>query len=302
MRAVRRARQVLTRDVTQFTLCSNRAATLLAFGARAAVVRAAAFATFTAETSTTATTATPALAAEIALATAAFATWFAAEFAATTGLATFAAGLALLVARSAILTAITAAAAVATLATLTIAAIATGVALWCTTGSGAARGRRGFGRSAAEDAFQPAHESAGFFLRFGRARGAFLVRLILARLELAIVTTRLARLEAARTTAVTRFAPTFAWLAPAVAAALARIAWVTRLEGTALTAFAAGVASLAPIARLKRRAVVAAWRGLCRGSSFRAAGGFPMQRGALGVFRREDVELGLGAGFRCGAE
>jgi hypothetical protein len=41
MRAVRRARQVLTRGQLQFTLCLNCAATLLAFGTRAAAIAAA---------------------------------------------------------------------------------------------------------------------------------------------------------------------------------------------------------------------------------------------------------------------
>ena len=181
MRAVRRARQGLTRTPHEISLHRasasagaegdlvaasavrrlDRAAALLAFGARAAIVAiTAAFAPFATETPATATTAAAALAAEIAIA---------ARFAA---LSVFA-GLGLRITRAAMvvpLAAVTTAAAAA-MAVVALVAVAAGLTITATRS-----GCSVLGLAAAEEAFQPAEEAAGFFLRHRLRRAIIAAR------------------------------------------------------------------------------------------------------------------------------
>jgi hypothetical protein len=115
----------------------------------------------------------------------------------------------------------------------------TGIGVGC-------RRRLGF---AAEQAFQPSDETAGFLLRLG-ARSRLAVGLVRAGLELAIVPARLPRLEGAR---------------PGLVAGIARLALVARIAGLTRLAGLEGTAALAritPVAgRLKGRTVFAARSG-----------------------------------------
>jgi hypothetical protein len=143
-------------------------------------------------------------------------------------------------------------------------------------------GRSGFGRLRTEEAFQPADEAAGFFLRLGlRLRCAFLIRLIRARFEATLIAplllTTLARFER---TALTAFTSTFTTLA----------------TFAAFTAFAT-FATFAPLARLERAALFTALRRLL---ARRARGRVPMHCRALRRLGREDFQLGLAGGFRGG--
>lgn len=184
MRAARRARQGLTRRQRQFTVCLNCAATLLAFGTRAAAI-AAAFAPIS-----SASAAPPSAPLATVLA---FAAWLAAILTTGRGLAAFGRR-ALLVARAPVIAAISALTA-ATPTTSTSAAVSA-VALIRLTPAVAARraalgGRWGLICLAAKYPFQPADKAAGLFLGLD-VRRTILNWLILSRLELAAVTAGLA--------------------------------------------------------------------------------------------------------------
>jgi hypothetical protein len=177
------ARRASRRGVSNFL--SDDAAALLAFRPRAAI----AIATMT---STTAAASTAALAAIAMLAVAAFATF-------ARGLATLGARLMLAAAATtatAALSTVKAAVAATTASTavMTMTAAVSGVATLAAIRRAGAGVRR-FGRLvAAEEALEPAEETARFLCGLG-VRRTLLVRLRLARFELARFATRLAGLE-----------------------------------------------------------------------------------------------------------
>jgi hypothetical protein len=123
-------------------------------------------------------------------------------------------------------------------------------------------GCRGLGL-AAKEAFQPADETDGFLFRFG-ARRAFRLRLRAARLELAIIASRFARLEAARFPCI------------------ARVTRLPRLVGTTFALIAA--ATFAAVTRLESPTFLGPLRRFCRGTG--CAAGFPTHGGPPGIFRR----------------
>jgi hypothetical protein len=253
----------------------DRAAALLSFRARAAIAAAFAFATVT---PATAATPAPALAAVFA-----FATAFAAILTALIRLTTFA--WTLLIARTAVFAAVTPMAS-ATASAATAMATVTLVGVTACLSTRAALGRRGCFGCAAKKAFQPADETARFFHGLV-ARPAILIRLLWARLEFPFVSSWLSRFEAAGITGISRL-PRF------VRATFASPFTRTPFSSNVTTAFAA---TLAPLARrLERATLVGALAGFASGRSGRAVG-FPPQRRAPGVFRRQDVELGFPFGF-----
>jgi hypothetical protein len=193
-------------------------------------------------------------------------------------LATFIAWLALLITRTAVLAAISAlAAATAAMTTMTLIVIAPGFIARATL----SRARRNF-RFAAEKSLQPADKSSGFFLRLG-TRCTVLIRLVGARLELAIVPTRFTRFVAPRA-AATRLV--------AFVSRIPRLTWLTGFERPAFTRITALARWLKcppfvlTLGRLLRRLI--ARRSGCH------TGGFPPEGRPFGIFWRQDVQLGFG--------
>jgi hypothetical protein len=157
---------------------------------------------------------------------------------------------------------------------LAFATFATGLVL--TTGA------RCLGRLAApEQAFQPAHETTGFFCRLWlRLWPAFLIRLIRAGLELALF----ARLELPLV--ATRFA---------LFAGIALVAWITWLVTRIAWLFArverAWLAAIATFAvGTEGRTLVASRLRLVLGGAGTGSGrSFPTQRSAFWLLRRKDL-------------
>jgi len=262
------------------------AATLLAFGAWAAIIAetaATTLATVTATAATAATTTTTlAVTATFAAAT------LAAEFAALLAFGTWAA---IFIAET------TTAAAVATLAATTAStAMVTRTAIvftaWRFAGRSTGARRRGF--ATAEQAFQPADETARF-LRLGCA-GRFAIRLMGARLELAFVAT-LTRLAIVAGLAIFR-----------LIARVTRLTRLTRFEGTALAAFAILLAfavfttfAALPF-RTERRAFVASRLRLIAGGGAIDARSFPAHGRTFRRLRRKNLQFRFDLGLRraCG--
>ena len=247
MRGVRCARQVLTRGRHQFTLSLNCAATLLAFRTRAAAIAAAAFAAITSAATPPTTTALTTI------------LTFAAILAAGRGLAALAA-LALRIARTTVVAAISALAARAAAATAAAALSAMAVILLTPRITrGAALRCGGLVGFAAEDAFQPAQETAGFLLWL-TVRRTLRGGLIWTWFKLSVFAARLARLEPSRLTDISL-------------AAFAGRPRFTRLERPA------AFATFAPLARgLESPAFVGSCRGFAGGAGGRIC--LPAQRGA----------------------
>jgi hypothetical protein len=259
---------------------SNRSAALLALGAGTATV-ATLVAAFAAETTATATT--TATTAASAVTFAALTVLTAVRMTATVRVAAFA-GLLAVAWTAAVFTPEAAAIAAATTPATTM-AVATLVAVaprFAVAGGGS--GCCG-GLVAAEETLEPAEETAGLWLRGGlggcfRALAALGIGLILARLELAILAARLARLERPLLAALggTRVTLT---LGTGLAWAIgARFAIFTRTGAGAIAAAALGA---------ERRAIIAT-RLLAGGGSVT---GFPADRAALFALRRENVEFGF---------
>jgi hypothetical protein len=261
----------------QFTLESNRAAALLAFGARTAVVAATLTAVASAATA-------PPPASISGLATAGV---FAAR-----GEAAFAAGFARLLTRTAAFTAETAAltarttwaagttSATATMTALTLVPVSTRLAAGAM--SGARAGGSGRGGVAAEQALEPAHEAAWLFCldRSGRRRAGVTRR---AGFEFAFFP------MIARIPRLTRFA-LLAWIAR-----LTSFAGIARVTGCALI-----TGRLAWAATFRILGAFAAFPGGLKGRPIRAVdglaagggrGGFPMHAWPLGLGGRENVEF-----------
>lgn len=292
MRAVRRAGQVLISGCA-VKRRSNRAATLLAFGARTAVTAAS-----TAGSATTTTTAT---AATITVASAT-----AAPTAAPVGVATLAAfaalftvaALALVVALTATIVAIT-----ATTAALLAAAVTAARTLVASLGAAARRGARsrGLGLAAAEDALQPANET-GLFRRLGRSRRrAWLLLMAWLALRAAVMPTVVAaRLTPVATLAAFAVVSAIALAELAALLAFAARSLIARIEGTAFAAFptlSLAALALTALARLERGPLVALGRltGIGRRGTV-----FPAHRRAFDGLGRQNIEFGLGLRRACG--
>lgn len=278
---------------------------MLTFGARAAIVAitaATASAATTAATGTTGTTrAATATAATPTPALTAVA--FAAEVAALRALAfrTWTAIVAETAARST-LGAATLTAAAGTAPTTTAAMRTVAVLAVVAPGFRSCRAADGFG-VAAEKAFQPTEEAAGFFLRCARCRALGLrgARLVGPRMTL------LARFAGLEFPGLTRFAGfKFTWLARGGAGV--RTTFAAGFEFPIFPGFELAVIT-ARLTRLHgfRIATAIALRAEGRplvaplgGAVGRCARGFPTDGTTLGAFWRENVELGLAGRFRGG--